>query len=60
VDSGYFLGFEPDAGREMFGNSLVQKLYFLDLGWIETAIQGAAQAVFAEKVVNELDTWVGL
>ena len=57
VDSWDLLGFKPDGGYEVVRLHRVGKLYFLDLGRVEAAVDGAAQAMFAEKMVNELSIW---
>ena len=38
----------------------VRQLYFLDLRWVEAAVDGTTQAAFAEKIVNELGICSGL
>lgn len=54
VDSRHLFGFEPNRGYEMVRPLRVRQLYFLDLRWVEAAVDGTTQAAFVEKIVNEL------
>lgn len=58
VDSWYLLSFEPDGGYEMMALFLVRN--GLNPRWVEIAIDGAAQAMFAHEAVYEFGICSGL